>query len=512
MEITKTVTTTKTKGKAPGAPSNGPPPKGAPSKGNNGKQPANGKPKGKQPQAVRNVIINPEHVKEVIKSITLPGIKNDVRYSSAFTTGETSLSQLKQPLGVRFIPPASTGDNEYQPLLDTPESSCGFVFRDPVRNLVLYDANPTNEGFSYKVVFRVGNNGEETTNTIYTGSAGPLNIAYLEADTADYDYYPHGIISGVGLSNGNKTYIWCQSNFTWTMNATSNNVVLLAYKWTPRGEVFLFATLAVNVTAQFKPHGYCRFEAYRISTVDAGAYMMNPITATEQFSLTYNATGAVWAHKALPQYDDKVTAVEKMRVLSQGLLFTNTTPDIARGGKIATKQLPGDEPWYEYAESGYDSFSKLSNVDIREASDGVYGYLKPTAISDFEMADNVDLNMGTLCTYGFDLDSVRSYMGYYAVLPSAAGQSAQFTSLTNIEFETDDQWYSQGESKIDPSVFESAVHTVAKIPQYEENPLHLGNMLAYAKSFAGKVAKFIGDYGPTAMKIAEVAGPMLAAL
>ena len=441
-----------------------------------------------------------EQAIQVMTSIVSPGLPSEVRFASPYTTGLTSVAQLKQPIGVRFG--ASAG------YLDTQYSSCGFVFRDPVRNVVLYDGNPAGDLINYEVLFLRG--GAEIADTSYYGNPGPMKMAYARPTNLSV-FDAHGQILGVGQANGNRNYIWSQDNYTWAI--TEGGAVSRyyhVYKWTPKGEVFVgqFTSVGSTAISTLAVNGYIRFEIYQADT--SGSLIMNEVPLAQAVSLKFSCTGPVFRHLCVPEYESKSLSAEKVRTLAQGFLFTNTTPAIARGGKIAAKQLPGDEPWYEYALNGYDAIALLSNADLRDASNGEYAYLKPTTVSDLEMRDNVDTNSnGALVLFGFDLDISSAYLGYYAVLPNDASQSAQFTGLTNLEFESDDQWYQQAVSEIDPKVFDEAIHHVANILQYDENPLHAKDVMNKVREFAKKIGDGLVKYGPTAIEIGSALAAML---
>lgn len=436
---------------------------------------------------------------DVMMSIVSPGLPSEVRFASSYTTGLTSVAQLKQPLGVRFG--SSAG------YLDTQYSSTGFVFRDPVRNAVLYDGNPAGDLIDYEVLFLRG--GTEIADVSYYGNPGPMKMSYARPTNLCI-FEAHGQKLGVGQANGNKNYIWSQANYTWAI--TQGGAVTRfyhVYKWTPKGETFIgqYTSSGTTTIANLQVTGYIRFEIYQADA--SNSLIMNEIPLAQAVALKFSCTGPVFRHLCVPEYESKSLSVEKVRTLAQGFLFTNTTPAIARGGKIATKQLPGDEPWYEYALNGYDAIALLSNADLRDASNGEYAFLKPTTISDLEMTDNVDTNSnGQLVVFGFDLDTSRAFLGYYAVLPTDASQSAQFTPLSNLEFESDDQWYQQAASTIDPKVFDEAIHSVAHVPQYDENPLHVKDIMNKVKEYAKKIGDGLVKYGPTAIEI----GSALAAL
>jgi hypothetical protein len=313
---------------------------------------------------------------------------------------------------------------------------------------------------------------------------------------------------GVGLANGNKTYIWSQTNVSWASAVTgAATYAFVIFKWNPRGEQYVGTYSPANLNL-LQVTGYIRFEVY---TDVSGTYSINPIVGpANAVGLTFTINGPVFRHLSLVEYENKASTVEKIRVLSAGFLFTNTTPAISRGGKIAAKQFPGDEPWYEFALGGYDSIAKLVDADLRDATNGLYAFLLPTTVSDFEMTDFVDYDAsaGALYKFAFDLDSVRSYLGYYAVMPSATGQSAQFVGLTNIEFESDDQWYGREVTRMNPKAFEDAVHLCSEFRQFYENPEHVKDIMNKVKSIAKTVGEAVVKYGPTAIEI----GTALAAL
>lgn len=440
-------------------------------------------------------------ISDVMLALAAPGLMSEVRLSSVFTTGPTSVAQLHETETVSFGTPVS-GD-----ALDSPGSSTAFVFRDPVRHSVIYNPNRSSNEYIYNAYFcqkDMVSAPSPFSDTLYRAS-GPIDIALWKSN-ASADWSPHGDTLGVGMDSAGYKYTWLQEDSSVDVVADVAGK-LRVYKWHPKGSTFVedFDTNA-GVTATYLPpaSGYYRFEIYN------PGYTTQPLA---NLRMQMHGTGSIYEHHCLVNYDSKALSVEKVRILSAGLLFTNTTPAIALGGKIAQRQFPGDEPWYEYAELGYDSIAKLSNTDVREASNGGWGFLKPTTVTDLEMTDNVDVDDGILCTFAFDLESPRAYLGYYAVLPAndatGAPLSAQITTSANIEFESSDQWYQTGTAKIVPDVFDRAIYAVGKIQQFDENPLHLKDVLGQVRKFSKVLASGIQKYGPMAVKLASAASAFL---
>jgi hypothetical protein len=442
-----------------------------------------------------------KQMERVMKSIMAPGLASDVRYNGAGVGGPTSLAQLTNPVDLEID---SAGD-----LLPAYESSA-FVFRDPVRNLVFYDPNPGTTHAKYDLMFNRVSGDSDVVSQSWAGNPGPVSIAYalINDSASSTGFLPHGEVQGTGLANGNKTYIWSQENYVWAATYVSGptDVLIRVYRWTPRGEIYVGQYTDTTSFTSIAGNGYVRFETFNKSS---GEPSMNEVSGL-QMSFTIPDGAGVFCQRPLVQYENKASFVEKVRILSQSILVTNLTPEISKGGKIASKQLPGDEPWYEYAFAGYNGIARLVHADIRAADEGMYGFLKPTAVEDYSMLDYVDSNpAGELIRFAFPLDSVRAYLGTYLVLPSTDGQNFQVVSATNIEFESDDQWFEQAEAVIPNHIFDMAVKAVSHEMQFDENPLHLQDILNAAKTAAKRAVGATLKYGPTVMKVAGLVASML---
>ena len=443
-----------------------------------------------------------KQMQEVMKSIMAPGLASDVRYSTSGIGGPTSVAQFTNPVDM-------TLDSATTDQLPAYESAA-FVFRDPVRNMVFYDPNPASafRQAKYALFFNRVSGETDVVDISYAGAPGPLEIAYAVLDEGISTFAPHGNFLGTGLANGNKTYVWNQTNYVWAATYTGgeNMCLIRVYRWTPRGEVYVGEWADGNLSA-ITGNGYVRFEAFH-----TGGLGITPTLANVDglnLSFTIGSGKSVFCHRSLVQYEDKAASVEKVRILSQAMLVSNLTPEISKGGKIASKQLPGDEPWYEYAFGGYNAIARLVHADVRPAENGLYGYLKPTTIQDYEMTDYVDSSDGVLVRFGFPLDSVRAYLGTYLSLPAIDGQNMQLTSLTNVEFESDDQWYQQGVSGCDSEVFSAAIRAVANQRQFDENPLHIDDIMKAVRGMTKKAVDLTLKYGPTALKVATFVGSLL---
>jgi len=214
----------------------------------------------------------------------------------------------------------------------------------------------------------------------------------------------------------------------------------------------------------------------------------------------YGNGNACFAHNMVQDLVTELYNVKTVRIVGQSLTYTNSSPVIDKGGKCAMFQLNGGEDWLDFAEGGYEKIASANGSGRMTTENGMYGFLKPSSASDFEMRSCAGFTQtGSLEIVYFDLDKPTQMLVFASEITQEDGRDAYFTFSTSLEFRTQNQWFEQLDSETNAELFEKSMALIRDLKQYHENPFHLSDLAQGAKSAIKKVLQ----YGPAILQLAS---------
>jgi hypothetical protein len=245
--------------------------------------------------------------------------------------------------------------------------------------------------------------------------------------------------------------------------------------------------------------------------VHVGAYHAYAISASSTVSTLslkvacgFRHNTPTYSHYALPHLYEKRNVVGALRPVAAAAMLSPNSATFQRQGLVRGLQLPPGQMWTSAAAGGFNALNSAEGMWNGPWEKGIYGFLKPVGINEFEMrspflrltdlgptAPVVDVDYpliapgGTLVLYAkTDLQTLGSGDLLYA-----AGQSYT-TTLRCVEFRTLDTWFKQDVPKLDQEELEIAMRMITHLPQFHENPLHIAAITGFLKAarFAGEMA------------------------
>lgn len=370
-----------------------------------------------------------------------------------------------------------------------------FLFRDPLRAIVTFVANPSGKSYNYTSRhYNAITNLVATTVPVlaHTSNSQPINILYLvDANLgSSTNLHPHSNTLYPGLVDG-QSYVWGDSGATFTFaQGVSDTSAYI--------DVLLFdGQIGANIarTAAFSG------SAVTYTTGQAGYFAFNYVVGTynvgQTVSVAVSGSGDVFGHLAMPYVDTHLIDLVRVRVLSASILLSNVASQLNKEGSLYVAQFQTSKLWWENLAPTQIAAARNSYVGPMEK--GVYGFLKPASARDFEYVTSTTVNNGVISTTGFDLTAPLEYVAVATVSVGVGttfpGLDALVTYNHAIEFVTEDQFFEAELPMYTVQQVQTAMEEVSAIPQFYENPIHLaaiGSLLMKGASFLLRNATTIG--------------------
>lgn len=466
-------------------------------------------------------VVAPERPQQVVlaletiaNSIAAPGEGPVYRWASAFSTKPTAVAKPFEITSPSF----GYTIGSYPQV--GPSESVGFQFRDPLRTLVVYDQNPA--GFAKQYNLYINGGAGAVPALTSTLLIDPYMRRYFPTAYAlgSGSYQPHGSILYCGAIEGNNgRYVWCDDGDVLTLgynvDTTTNLIVGVDY-YGPRGynaakqeSAVLAAVSHTRATVVIKSAAAGSAGYYAPYIANTGVLVGNLVTV----DAVITGTGSTMMHRPLPNLYQNMLAVSGTRILGESLMWTNTAPMLNLGGQATMFQSSLGAQWQDYISSSntFANFSKVQDSKTFNASQGIYGFMKPVQPSDFDLKQYLNFDSsGVLTDSFFPLDAESSFLALCVSIPSSTGNAGYYTARYSIEYLTEDTWRATEFATIDAQTWTSSLDMLKRVEQFHENPKHLKELWEGIKKGVRFVSTNVMKYGPMLLKGAEMIGSLLA--
>jgi len=299
---------------------------------------------------------------------------------------------------VLMIPGAVTGTT--QPLLEDPTTQPFVILRDPVVEGIHRALGPgTTTPCVYTATFGNGLYGMGDVITGYMFRMTPnyeveFPVSYLAHSSGLAAYGPRHTAGT--WADGEVRFFWIDTPGTLSGSPTLTkiDISVTANQTTPGNSLrvnffrYISASERVNTGASIFPAltaGVAGSITSFTPLFGSGYYGMQ-VESSESFPIcdlvftlqvTTYAT-SVYRHVARYGIYDHTADVRGARVLGEGILVSNTSPQAVKSGNVYTVSLTGDSPWYWYL-SAITRFTDLPNkrYEMHSWDVGCYTYVKP---------------------------------------------------------------------------------------------------------------------------------------
>lgn len=446
--------------------------------------------------------------KAIAAALTLPSAVPPVRFSNEYTTTTTAVAApaIRTPVKWGQFNNPITGTTRLDangvqlPLTDW----FGAFFRDPLRAAVIYRQNPGINQAGVAVYARsiyVWQSQHPDTTVFPIEPNGSTEIRPSHAKAGDFvgvinEWSPHG--EYLYASEGeDKKYMYVDGRNNPTVGTRPYNPVFvvvtsaveLADIWTyhvyayQNGADRYITSInnAAGTTTTFNvasDSAYFRIEVEFIGTTAA---------ASTSVSIASQSCVDQFAHLPLQDIDSNSDDLQSIRVISIGMLLQNIAADLVKQGKVVGLQSGKNESWTSYAFSGgtgtgNQAFTKiLSSSDQRdfELSRGIYGFIKPSDDTDFDMGSPfiIDANgiWAQTNTNVVDDSEFAMIMASTSNIPSSADC---FLNVDHhVEFETRNRWRESKVPTTTPSDWKGALTRIRFMRQWYNNKVHFDEIL-----------------------------------
>lgn len=449
--------------------------------------------------------------REILMCICNPYENPVPRFADIYSDSATAVAKPFWKIPVPWLGSSTDpGTAKYVPLTDSPI----WLFRDPLRSVVLYDVNKSGSAYAYSMYFCSGS----ATNALSPGGASlllsdtfePYVDAYLPIAYAapTSTYTPHGPIWYPGvLPEHSGKWFWLDVgsvvSITGVCDITDTGIFNLDY-WGGATVDLDRLTIAASWVAA-TPASFSS-----ASVTAAGYYSINYRPSnTQNLSITgaaiTKANGATCGHLSLKGLENNVMGIDGIRVLSYSIRYVNTAAQLQLGGSITAVQLPQGRNWFDNLKldgAGYDMIASSNGAYDDKIKDGLYGFAKPTQADDFNFRTRFETSATGLRDSSYPLKNESAFLAVYPRVDVGVGQSGTWYIAAAAEYQTTDQWRDYMIPPADAGSFGEAMIHSKDIVQWHENPVHLKEIWDNIKRAIGIGAGAVTKYGPTAIKVA----------
>lgn len=432
-------------------------------------------------------------VAEITNSFACPEASESIRWTSSFTSNKTAVSQPWAKYDTKLI-----GESP------SPGLAQLFLFRDLSRHTVIL-SKALHDGF-YNAFLKSPGNDEPVANASWTGQqiSDNQNVLVLAAPywTCSSAWAIHGGIQMAGTPAGDSgtedRYIWldagCLVTFSPNLStgfSAGDSIDFFLNKFTPVGikkatdkVTMTFPGGAVSLTVS--ESNYYSFGA---EFIPVGAIIAPSAVFRISMGYDFMEDQVVYSHHTAPTLQQNLGSVKSSRMNALSGMFTNTTANIQRGGKVVGNTFGAGDAWQNY--STFDSCSLRQDSITMSADKGIYGFVKPASPEDFDLTAYWITNAaGTLLDSFYPIQPKSNFIGITLQVEVTAF-SGYWSTNASIEYTTGNRFLDVETSQFQPDEFDEALNNLRQIPVWHENPTHLMQILAQAMNATNRVAKAI---------------------
>jgi len=437
----------------------------------------------------------------LLRALSLPKGSPPVRCGRAYGSDPTGAVSLFAKQDIVY-PSNNLGD------LSTTEHSM-FIYRDALRcSIHSQGLNPGQYAkYSSQAYVQITNS---ESYPLYAGPLTPNSNTVTPHGPALFlgRLGPSDPYRGILLSLGNQLVIQVGANGSAIYPAGTKATLVIrhlnASNWSPVADATYVVAAGLGAFAYTcTDTGYYAIDFSCDLPLNTGA-IPNSIVSVDVVILDPStpAPGMVWAQRSLPHIEDVLTAVDAVRVIGVSAMYTNTSADLYKQGQITGLQV--SKNIFFTAIMDQTSIQDLAKSTTLPINNGMYGFLKPTAISDLDM---LPFEFATSFDYAnteflFDIFPRTDFLALNSTVLTSQGHDGYLTFAYTVEFESFNQWATLDESNVSAQQVDVALRALAVMPQWHTNSFHIDDIWNWIKDAAGAVWGGVKE-------VASVAGPLL---
>jgi hypothetical protein len=185
---------------------------------------------------------------------------------------------------------------------------------------------------------------------------------------------------------------------------------------------------------------------------------------------------------------ESLPSMDKVRVLGDALLCTNTSAEMYKSGTVYARQPQTSGPWLSEGTDLEDfTASNVAELYSGPLAKGLYAITKPQGEVPLQFNEATNVSKNSLSLPGFM--PLNNYGSVHVLLvPADVTATAPKTTVTlhffrGLEFTTDSQMYVVRRCGVPRSALPMIFDALSKAQQFHENPLHLADIAKSLRSF-----------------------------
>lgn len=408
---------------------------------------------------------------------------NPIRWNNGFSSGHTALAKPFYKVDAVWDVAA--------------KYTQAFVFKCPLLACVYMEHPKSGDTLEYQM--QTFNNGSFVDNWKVTTVPDEMTFLKSSLAKANTAWQPHGSTVWSGCDLGlPPRYFWMTKDDVVSLALASAGTPtwnIRLYKWAENGpELAYQATVASSATAAFSRD--IMSDGYYALAFTTSISTEVTISNAKWRSPTGGAINSVWAHKDFKDLNKNMASTVQLRVIAASLMYSNDSPQMYKEGRIAGVQLPANVSWMNYVDND-DTVRTLKDSVELEAKNGMYGFVRPTAPSDFDWFSHLQRNKAGQITDGcFPIKATASFATISVRVNEEMGMKGRWTFCHGIEYQTTDIWRETGLPEYPKAIFNEATDLIVTVPNFIENPVHIAKIFAAIAKGTKATLSFIGKYGP----------------
>jgi len=439
-----------------------------------------------------------------------------IRWNDGYSTVPTAIAN---PWEVTTVDWGSTS-----PKLAASGDMCGFAFRSLTNASIRYmcPASLSLGGGAITYTLKGKNNGSLaskdaipatsfTVDLLDVSFKVPLHVPFASYSGSATGTQVHGATwyakSADGTQGDSRRYYWLQAGdsmaLTLHSDVSCNVDTFLDYYDEGGNEEGVVSVIQSALTTSDS--------VITVNVVQDGYYapsMMN-MTGNRRITIVsakFNLviTNGIWAHRPASGFEANFSTAKAPRVYAVAMMYSNEASEFDAEGKLVGYQFQPGSLWNEVTT--FRKLSASSGSVLKKAKTGIYGYLKPTDVSDFATLNEFETSNGSLLDCYAPVTTHSGYLAVYASVTVSAGQDALWTFAEALDYQTDDTWRPIGRPIYKAAVYKAAIEALQNQQQWFDNPAHFlaiwQGITKAAKAFVGGVNR----YGPRTVQLMEEMG------
>jgi len=373
------------------------------------------------------------------------------------------------------------------------------LFRNPLRNAVMFIPNPTNLVYTYAAWFYVPGTGPTSISSISeqfplrnsSTDVEPINPITLIASTT---FKPHGNNLFCGeMVNQNLRFIWLDIGAQVTfVQSTAIADAIAVYMFEtdvvslPNDITWLSGSTTTNWASP--ESGYYAFEYHHLAS-HSGLSL----------SMTVSGSGDVSGHLSPPGLWYRSQEIGAARTNATSLLVSNHASIMNVEGTIYAAELPGNQYWPQYTTP--TQLENCLDYKTMKLSEGMYTWARPGG-ADAEHYTDFGTDQAYPSKLTFPLLSTQKFVVFLGVT-SANGETYPGLNLvatiyTTLEVKSNSQYYEHRYADHDLASTQRILHQVSRLPLdmvILENPTHLASIAHFLSRGVSHLKKNAGAIG-----------------